>query len=49
MIRTDVRCKASLVCISATRKFCSMGGPKFCPMRTTQEIRKMAEEGHSAA
>jgi phosphomethylpyrimidine synthase len=26
-------------------KFCSMCGPKFCSMRITQEIRKMAEEG----
>jgi phosphomethylpyrimidine synthase len=26
-------------------KFCSMCGPKFCSMRVTQDIRKMAEEG----
>jgi phosphomethylpyrimidine synthase len=26
-------------------KFCSMCGPKFCSMRITQDIRKMAEEG----
>src|SRR5438309_1181275 len=25
-------------------KFCSMCGPKFCSMRVTQDIRKMAEE-----
>jgi phosphomethylpyrimidine synthase len=25
-------------------KFCSMCGPKFCSMRITQDIRKMAEE-----
>jgi len=24
-------------------KFCSMCGPKFCSMRVTQDIRKMAE------
>jgi len=24
-------------------KFCSMCGPKFCSMRITQDIRKMAE------
>jgi phosphomethylpyrimidine synthase len=26
-------------------KFCSMCGPKFCSMRITQDIRKMAEQG----
>ncbi len=26
-------------------KFCSMCGPKFCSMRITQDIRKLAEEG----
>jgi phosphomethylpyrimidine synthase len=26
-------------------KFCSMCGPKFCSMRVTQDIRKMAEAG----
>lgn len=26
-------------------KFCSMCGPKFCSMRITQDIRKMAQEG----
>ena len=26
-------------------KFCSMCGPKFCSMRITQDIRKMAEKG----
>ncbi len=26
-------------------KFCSMCGPKFCSMRVTQDIRKMAAEG----
>ena len=26
-------------------KFCSMCGPKFCSMRITQDIRKMAAEG----
>ncbi|HEV3261973.1 MAG TPA: phosphomethylpyrimidine synthase ThiC [Gemmataceae bacterium] len=26
-------------------KFCSMCGPKFCSMRVTQDIRKMAEQG----
>src|SRR6266478_5952398 len=26
-------------------KFCSMCGPKFCSMRATQDIRKMAEAG----
>jgi phosphomethylpyrimidine synthase len=26
-------------------KFCSMCGPKFCSMRVTQDIRKLAEEG----
>jgi phosphomethylpyrimidine synthase len=26
-------------------KFCSMCGPKFCSMRITQDIRKMAESG----
>jgi phosphomethylpyrimidine synthase len=30
-------------------KFCSMCGPKFCSMRITQDIRKMAEEGAAAA
>jgi phosphomethylpyrimidine synthase len=25
-------------------KFCSMCGPKFCSMRVTQDIRKMAEK-----
>ncbi len=25
-------------------KFCSMCGPKFCSMRITQDIRKLAEE-----
>jgi len=28
-----------------TAHFCSMCGPKFCSMRVTQDIRKMAEEG----
>jgi phosphomethylpyrimidine synthase len=26
-------------------KFCSMCGPKFCSMRITQDVRKLAEEG----
>src|SRR5262245_15458304 len=30
-------------------KFCSMCGPKFCSMRITQDIRKMAEEQSAAA
>jgi phosphomethylpyrimidine synthase len=30
-------------------KFCSMCGPKFCSMRITQDIRKMAEEASPAA
>ena len=30
-------------------KFCSMCGPKFCSMRITQDIRKMAEEQAGAA
>src|SRR5438270_4261452 len=30
-------------------KFCSMCGPKFCSMRITQDIRKMAEEAAPAA
>src|SRR3984893_11977877 len=30
-------------------KFCSMCGPKFCSMRITQDIRKMAEETAPAA
>ncbi|HMO35292.1 MAG TPA: phosphomethylpyrimidine synthase ThiC, partial [Gemmatales bacterium] len=25
-------------------KFCSMCGPKFCSMRITQDVRKLAEE-----
>jgi phosphomethylpyrimidine synthase len=29
-------------------KFCSMCGPKFCSMRITQDIRKMAEETAAA-
>ncbi len=29
-------------------KFCSMCGPKFCSMRITQDIRKMAEEEAAA-
>jgi phosphomethylpyrimidine synthase len=29
-------------------KFCSMCGPKFCSMRITQDIRKMAEKGELA-
>lgn len=29
-------------------KFCSMCGPKFCSMRITQDIRKMAEEAAAA-
>jgi phosphomethylpyrimidine synthase len=28
-------------------KFCSMCGPKFCSMRVTQDLRKMAQEGSS--
>src|SRR5262252_1365120 len=30
-------------------KFCSMCGPKFCSMRITQDIRKMAEEAVGAS
>ncbi|HYT92231.1 MAG TPA: phosphomethylpyrimidine synthase ThiC [Gemmataceae bacterium] len=30
-------------------KFCSMCGPKFCSMRITQDIRKMAQEGELPA
>ena len=30
-------------------KFCSMCGPKFCSMRITQDIRKMAEEAGAPA
>src|SRR4051794_26080751 len=30
-------------------KFCSMCGPKFCSMRITQDIRKIAEEQQAAA
>jgi thiamine biosynthesis protein ThiC len=26
-------------------KFCSMCGPKFCSMKVTQDIRKLAEKG----
>jgi phosphomethylpyrimidine synthase len=26
-------------------KFCSMGGPKFCPRRIAQDIRKMVDAG----
>jgi phosphomethylpyrimidine synthase len=25
-------------------KFCSMCGPKFCSMRITQDVRKLADE-----
>ena len=31
-----------------TAEFCSMCGPKFCSMRITQDIRKMAEEQQPA-
>jgi phosphomethylpyrimidine synthase len=30
-------------------KFCSMCGPKFCSMRITQDIRKLAEQDEQAA
>ena len=30
-------------------KFCSMCGPKFCSMRITQDVRKMAEEAERIA
>jgi phosphomethylpyrimidine synthase len=30
-------------------KFCSMCGPKFCSMRITQDIRKLAEQGQPVA
>ena len=30
-------------------KFCSMCGPKFCSMRVTQDIRKLAAEQEAKA
>jgi phosphomethylpyrimidine synthase len=30
-------------------KFCSMCGPKFCSMRVTQDIRKLAAEQEEKA
>jgi phosphomethylpyrimidine synthase len=30
-------------------KFCSMCGPKFCSMRITQDVRKMADEAEKIA
>ena len=34
---------------SSRRKFCSMCGPKFCSMRITQDIRKLADEAEKIA
>ena len=34
---------------SSRAKFCSMCGPKFCSMRITQDIRKMADEAEKIA
>jgi phosphomethylpyrimidine synthase len=30
-------------------KFCSMCGPKFCSMRITQDVRKLADEAEKIA